>query len=89
MVVRRIRVLLVSVFAAAVSFGVPTDSFRVRDPFVVPSQEDGLYHLFISDQWSGGPGDSSLDEPCRKGVLGSRLSGAWVAVCRTYDKGEA
>lgn len=58
MVVRRIRVLLVSVFAAAVSFGVPTDSFRVRDPFVVPSQEDGLYHLFISDQWSGGVGVS-------------------------------
>lgn len=31
--------------------GVPIDSFRVRDPYVVASPEDGLYRLFVSDQW--------------------------------------
>jgi len=44
--------------SSIVSLGVPADSFRVRDPFVVTSQEDGLYHLFISDQLSGGVGVS-------------------------------
>ena len=47
----------VSAFASA-DDKVKTSDFRVRDPYVVPCSEDGLYHLFISDEWSGGVGVS-------------------------------
>lgn len=56
-----LTLFLCSLFVGAGAFAgarVKTSDFRVRDPYVVPCPEDGLYHLFVSDEWSGGVGVS-------------------------------
>lgn len=59
--VLELGVLLMAVALASVRLGsaqeVPTESFNVRDPYVLPFPEEGVYRLYVaSKHWQGGDG---------------------------------